>query len=314
MSDAAAPQTDRRPLAWCCIGAQKAATSTLFELLRRHPDLFVPPGKEEPLFHRPYEPADLDSYMARHFPASEVGGALAGTVTPQYMSSPDTAFRLHQAFPEARIIVLLRDPVRRAYSHYRMAVRRGREHRSFETAVAEQIAALGPSGPPDHPELDPDDEVSTYVWRGFYGHILTPWFDLFGGDRVHVALTGDLEGDPLGTVHDVYRFLGVEPYTSGEEGIRRHADPPRHRFPQLRRRVTGPLRRIGVLERIPGSVRERLGYRAEAILAKVAPAEPAAGGGEIDQETTARLRELYAEDGRILEKLLGRTLPWHDAP
>lgn len=293
-------------ISWCCIGAQKAGTSTLFELLNRHPNLFIPPGKEEPLFHRPYDDAELAEYMARHFPPDEVGARRAGTVTPQYLSSPATADRLHRAFPRARIVVLLRDPVRRAFSHYRMNVRRSIEQRSFSVAVADQVARLtDPAGQ----EMDPNDESSTYVQRGLYGQLLAPWFELYGDDSVHVAFTEDLEGDPLGTLHDVHRFLGVEPYTSGDEGIRRHADPPRHRFPGLRRRVTGPLRRVGLLDRIPGHLRERLGYRLESALAQVAPAEDPEAA-ELDDATVGQLRAFYLDDGRTLEKLLGQPPPW----
>lgn len=283
---------------WCCIGAQKAGTSTLFDLLKRHPDLFIPPDKEVPLFHRSYTEAELAQYLTHHFPAAEVGQRKAGTVTPQYMSSPDTAARLHRSFPYARIIVLLRDPVTRAYSHYRMNIRRGLETRSFSVAVGGQL---------DQPTtLDPDNEVNTYVQRGLYGSILAPWFDLYGSHDIHVVFTADLEHDQQGVLCSIHQFLGVAPQTGGNEGVRRHADPPRHRFPTLRRQVTGPLRRIGLLERIPANARDYLGYRLESVLAKVAPV--------VDQEVTPdivdQLREFYAADGRVLEGLLGRPLPW----
>lgn len=297
--------SDLQTLNWCCIGAQKAGTSTLFTLLDRHSHLFIPPGKEEPLFHRSFVRGELDAYMARHFPSEEVGDRQTGTVTPQYMSSPDTAARLYGAFPRARIIVLLRDPVWRAHSHYRMNVRRGLERRPFAAAAIDQLSMLSWSSR-DQP--NPNDELSTYVQRGLYGELLEPWFDLFGTSHVHVIFTDDLERDPLGTLHDVHRFLGVAPYTSGDEGVRRHADPPRHRLTGLRRRVTGPLRRVGLLDRIPGHVRERLGYQLESLLARVLPQNDSAGG--IDDATISRLREFYAEDSGKLKKLLNQRPPW----
>lgn len=290
-------------LSWCCIGAQKAGTSTLFDLLKQHPGLFIPPGKEEPLFHQAYTDSDLAGYLATHLPLEAVGPRLAGTVTPQYMSSPDTAARLHAAFPRTRIIAILRDPVPRAFSQHRMNIRRGLEQRSFADAVDEEVAVLAASEP-----SDPDDELTTYVRRGLYHHILQPWFDLFGNDRVHVVFTDDLEANPLETMHGIHRFLGVDEHTTGDEGVRRHADPPRHRFPQLRRRVTGPLRRAGLLDRVPGRAREQFGYRIESALARFAPATDAAP--KLDETTVKRLRKFYAADGIKLEERLGRPTPW----
>lgn len=290
-------------LSWCCIGAQKAGTSTLFTLLSQHPELFIPPGKEEPFFHRPYDEGELAAYLAQHFSPEVTGDRKAGTVTPQYMSSSTTAARLHAAFPHARIVAILRDPVHRAFSHYRMNIRRGLEERSFSSAVADEIDQLDGSGP-----ADPEDEVATYVYRGRYFHLLQPWFDLFGKDHVHIVFTDDLEQDPVGAVHVVHRFLGVEPRTTGDEGVRRHADPPRHRFPQLRRKVTGPLRRAGLLERVPGHVREKLGYRIEATLARFAP--PKESVPELEPGAVDLLRDFYAEDREALAKLIGRPTPW----
>src|SRR5712691_8988709 len=101
------------------IGAQKGGTTTLFEHLRGHPELCLPADKEAPFFNRP----ELYSHGVEHlfstyFPQPLPTDRLLGTVTPQYMCIAGCAQRLAVAFPECRLVVILRDPVERAYSHY----------------------------------------------------------------------------------------------------------------------------------------------------------------------------------------------------
>jgi hypothetical protein len=290
-----------RALDWCCIGAQKAGTSTLFRLLREHPQLFLPPGKEEPIFDRPVEESEVADYLAAHFPPAAVEDRSIGTVTPQYMSSPDTAHRFSAASPGARLVVLLRDPAQRAFSHYRMNVRRGIEKRSFATAVDDQVSALA-EGPP----ADPSDETATYVYRGLYSRILSPWYERYNRDRIAVIFVDELEQDPVGTCHRIHRFLGVDPHTTGHEGLRSHADPPPHRFPGLRERVAAALRKVGLLQLLPGERRDDLAFRIESLLARVAPARH----DRVDRASLTRLRRFYDEDRAALEDLIDRRAPW----
>ena len=192
-------------LDWVCIGAQKAGTTTLFRVLRQHPRLLIPPGKEDPLFDREVSAAEVERYLEERF-AGAPAGVRCGTVTPPYMSSRTTAARLHRFAPDARVVVLLRDPVSRAFSHYRMSVRRGIENRSFSEAIGAQLESLDRGA-----AIDVDSETATYVERGRYGHILAPWWELFGPEGIHVELLADLNARPAEVFGRVQCFLGVEP-------------------------------------------------------------------------------------------------------
>ncbi|MBV8462023.1 MAG: sulfotransferase [Acidimicrobiales bacterium] len=288
-------------LDWVCIGAQKAGTSTLFRILRDHPDLCIPPGKEDPLFHHEVTDAAVDAYLAERF-AGAAPNVRCGTVTPHYMSSPETAARVHRFAPGTRVVALLRDPVERAFSQYRMSVRWGKETRSFDAAVEAQLDDLDQEVP-----VDANSEVDTYVLRGLYGLILTPWFELFGSEHVHVEFTTDLDARPTEVLSRVHRFLGVEPRETGREGLRAHEGPPAHRLRGVRRPVAGALRRVGVLDRIPVERKEQLADTLERALARLFPAQP----DRVPGSSEASLRARYAVDREPLERLLGRAVPWH---
>lgn len=112
------------------IGAQKAGTTTLHTILRMHGQLWLPPDKEVPFFSDTGAWPDFQSFLAdayRGAPANRLWGA----VSPQYMrggkgiSTRDVASRVATAVPDVKLIAVLRDPIERAMSEWRMASRRG---------------------------------------------------------------------------------------------------------------------------------------------------------------------------------------------
>src|SRR2546423_473254 len=117
------------------IGAQKAGTTSLWRYLSDNARLALPPHKEAPFFSEP-SPGDFRGYMRALFKEAP-RGAKTGTVTPTYMVGgpsapvPVIAERIRAAAPDVKLVALLRDPVERAHSAWRMLVRRGEERRSF---------------------------------------------------------------------------------------------------------------------------------------------------------------------------------------
>src|SRR5271157_2660056 len=115
----ASPAMDSPGMEFLVIGAQKAGTTTLWNLLRDHPQLWLPDAKEVPFFsHTEVYEAGWESYLERlRVPAGD--GALRGTITPHYMpgwhdaSTRVVAERIAGLLPEVRIVALLRDPVDR---------------------------------------------------------------------------------------------------------------------------------------------------------------------------------------------------------
>jgi len=292
------------------IGAQKGGTTTLFEHLRGHPDLCLPVDKEAPFFNRPeLYSRGVEHLFTTYFPQPLPAGRLLGTVTPQYMCIAGCASRLADAFPACRLVALLRDPVDRAYSHYRMAVRRGQETRSFDDAIAAMLS--GPAAIAAAQESTALGE--TYVAWGEYGRVLGYYLERFERDHVLIILTDDLERDPAGVITSTLEFLGVAFRLPAGLGERFHVGGSQRRFPNLQRRLSRSP--VGWLwKRMPQGTRSRLfmrfdhwNVRRDADDAGDADEE---GGSRWSAETERRLREHFARDESQLAVRHGVELPW----
>jgi hypothetical protein len=289
------------------IGAQKGGTTTLFEHLRRHPELCLPADKEAPFFNRP----ELYSHGVEHlfstyFPQPIPAGRLLGTVTPQYMCIGGCAERLADAFPDARLVALLRDPVDRAYSHYRMAARRGQEARSFDDAIAEMLA-----GPEALAAARESTALgATYVAWGEYGRVLGDYLDRFGRDRLLITYTTELERDPGAVLTAICDFLGVSVVLPEGLGERYHVGGSERRFPNVQRR----LRRspVGwVWQRLPQRTRNRAFIRFDHWNVRRDPeAAGETAGARWSPDTETRLRAHFAADEAGLAARHGVSLPW----
>jgi hypothetical protein len=191
------------------VGAQKAGTTTLWNLLRDHPQIWLPDAKEAPFFsHTEVYERGWASYLQRLEVPGE--GVLRGTVTPHYMqgwhdtSTRSVAERIAHVLPGVRLVVLLRDPVERARSQHAMTVARGRERRDADRALRESLR-------PDalrRGRIAPDD-TNTYVVQGEYGRILGEYLGFFPRAALHIELSDTLSRDPRGVVRRVLRFLGA---------------------------------------------------------------------------------------------------------
>ncbi|HYF12119.1 MAG TPA: sulfotransferase [Actinomycetota bacterium] len=192
------------------IGAAKAGTTALYWYLAEHPDVFMSPLKETNYFafgldehgRWLYGDPELHRFRVHSWDAYEelferAGSARAvGEVSPIYLECPQTAGRIRERLPGARIICGLRDPVDRAYSDFLMYLRtRGRRLDPERDLVASAAWAR------------PD---SHWMKISRYHEMLVPYFDAFPAEQIHVYLFDDLRRDPLGTLRDVYAFVGVD--------------------------------------------------------------------------------------------------------
>jgi hypothetical protein len=289
------------------IGAQKGGTTALFELLRQHPELCLPADKEAPFFNRPeLYSRGVEGLFSTYFPQPLPAGKLLGTVTPQYMCIAGCAERLFDAFPACRLIAVLRDPVERAYSHYRMASRRGQETRSFDDAVADMLAS-------PQAIAQARDSVAlgeTYVAWGEYGRVLADYLDRFEREQLLVVYTSDLERDPAGVLRSIFEFLDVAMMVPDRLDERHHVGGTRRRLPNVQRR----LRRspVGLLwKRLPQRTRSRAFIRFDHWNVRRDSNELAAGDGpRWSADTQARLIDHFGADEAALSARFGLELPW----
>jgi hypothetical protein len=208
------------------IGAKRGGTTSLYNYLLEHPSvqpLF--PGRQHikgiHYYDSNYE-RGLRWYRS-HFPL-QVGGrnlahvdlspAIAGEASPYYLSHPLAAERLARDFPDVRIIVSLRDPIDRAYSHYKEAVYHGRETLSFEAALAAEGERL--RGEAERITREPGycstaHEHLAYLTQSRYLETLPRWFSLFPREQFHIMASEDFYADPDRHVNEIWRFLGLAP-------------------------------------------------------------------------------------------------------
>ena len=173
---------------WLIVGAMKAGTTSLHHALHQSRHAVSPATKEVHFFD--FNWARGDHWYRSHF--LRVPGTRTGEASPSYLFHPRAAERAASLVPDIKLIVLLRDPVDRAYSHWAHQVRAGRERLEFVEAIDAEPERLRAS--------DPDDPESThrhfsYVARGMYADQLERWYDVFARDQVLVLRAEDVFDD-----------------------------------------------------------------------------------------------------------------------
>jgi hypothetical protein len=200
------------------LGAAKAGTSSIHAWLATHPDIQMAEPKETNFFSINYGEG-LGNYLAC-FPDSE--RRLRGEATPSYLHLPHVAARIAETLPDARLIVVLREPVERAFSDWWMHVRRGAERRSFTEAVGEEMAGTVPADPErfwhEHLHSSTTARVrnTMYVAAGEYAPNISRYLDLFPADRFTILSYRRLTVDPFGFGEALAAALDADPARLGE--------------------------------------------------------------------------------------------------
>ena len=302
-----------KSLDFLIIGAQKCATTTLFEHLRSHPQIAMPLQKEVPFFTgEDCSPQSWQAFALEQFGVGQED-KLWGKASPQYMADPNVAARIRKLMPDTKLVAILRDPIQRTWSHFCMGQRRDTEHREFSEAIAPLLAATGRHAgdlpaPPDHAG-GYQSEAEFYVAWSEYGRILKQFTACFDPGQLLVLYTEDLENDPAATLDRLLEFIGLpvgfRPSTLGEV-----------------------IHRGGASNRIPHSVRHWL--RERKLLYRMWRLLPRAYQGRLrfqyeqwnvrkngnpmslPDSLHAQLRRHYGEDIRSLLALPIASPPWAD--
>jgi hypothetical protein len=258
-------------------GVPRAGTTSLAAHLRAMPDVFLPARKEVHYFtlnqHR-----GLGWYAALYDDAPR--HQVCGDNTPAYLLHADAVEAMGRVLPVARVVVVLRDPVERAYSHYWLNRWKGIERLGFEAALDAEPHRLA---------REPDNSPHAYAGSGEYARLLRRLFAHVRPERVHVVMTDDLSRDPVETLAELRLFLGLVPL----------------HVPVTRQRINhhGPARSpqvSAVARRLPGPAC-RLVRRLNTRPGDYPPMSDAA---------RERLSDHFAGQRGELEELLGRPVPW----
>jgi Sulfotransferase domain len=219
------------------IGAQKAGTSSLHHYLSQNPAVLTARVKEVQYFTKYY--ARGEAWYRAQFPLVTHEHAVrrrlgvspaVGEATAACLFDPRSPERVHAFDPEMKLIALIRDPIERAYSHFQMELRWGRETGTFEEALDREETEL--PGVLERLRTNPSVGVSSglgrsYVARGLYVDQLERWLRLFDGEQLLILMSDDLDDDPAGMLSRVTGFLGVPEWQSAEyprRGVQEYAE------------------------------------------------------------------------------------------
>jgi hypothetical protein len=191
-------------------GAPKCGTSSLFDLITLHPGVRRGWRKEPTNFiHYP-----TSSLRARMNQPLRIGRFLCGDGSVEYFFHPDAPANAAAVVPGAKLIFLLRYPVDRAWSEYRMFQKSGHEKGDFTVAVLQAIEWLS------QPALSPLVESCLrnshnpvrYVRCGMYAELLARWEASFPRERMLVLFSEEMFSNPASVAKRVYDFLGLHPF------------------------------------------------------------------------------------------------------
>jgi hypothetical protein len=263
------------------IGAQRAGTSLLHQILLAHPEVYVPRERKEVHYFDRYFERGVAWYEG-YFPAADAARSYRaiGEITPDYLATEEAPARIHALLPACRLIAILRNPVDRAYSWYQHARRSRNERRDFEIFVQEDPTAL--------------------AW-GLYHRHLQGYLARFSKDALLVLVYEELVRDPGRELGRLAGFLDVgmiwrDPGALLRERVYASKAPRFRRAFALARRAGGLLARHDL--NWPVRAAKRIGARNW--FGSGAP------GRSLSATDRARLAAYYQDDIRRLGDLLRR--------
>jgi hypothetical protein len=169
------------------IGVIKCGTTWLAEVLAGHPDIFVAHGKETHFFSHHYD-RGLDFYLKNFIPAKNEKAIGEFSVT-YMLNSEEIARRIYEFNPRIRLLVVVRNPIERAFSEYSWRMQRGQKLGSFRDALK---------------------SVPQLTQNGYYYKNLTPYWNLFTKKQILIILFDDIKNDPVRVQKQTFSFLEVE--------------------------------------------------------------------------------------------------------
>jgi hypothetical protein len=261
------------------LGAAKCGTTSLSNHLRAHPDVFIPDIKEVSFFNLDPNWSEGRGWYESWFEGVADERAV-GDATPAYLYDPDVVDRLVETVgTDCRLIVQLRDPVHRTYSHYWHRRREGVEHRTLGDVLDEELGG---------------DEGWGYVGRGRYMEQIRRYLERFGEGSLHAVVFEDFVTRPRQAYAEVCRHLGVDDaFVPDDLGERYNTH-----FEIVRPRLYRAMVALRLGKLVPAPVGRRL-WDKVAVAREYSP---------IDKPTRDRLRRYFAPHNRELESFLGRDL------
>jgi tetratricopeptide (TPR) repeat protein len=220
----------RLPPSFFTIGTQKGGTTSLYYYLCEHPHIQPVAQKEIHFWSVEYDQG-LAWYLAQFPPQSPDSRYITGEASPSYLDHPEAPARLHATCPNAKLILILRDPTERAVSHYYQHYKT----RNLITPIEPFLKSELDFTRQYPPEFIPADRYATHlrgrlVSRGLYSTFVKRWLQYFSRDQILAIDSRELFSQTGLVLERVHRFLDLEPqpldsYPVFNPGTYRHISP-----------------------------------------------------------------------------------------
>jgi hypothetical protein len=283
------------------IGAAKSGTTALYHYLGQHPDVFLTPIKETNFFAQKGKDLDFkgpnDNLVTHKKTITEIvdyknqfinvtDEKAIGEICPSYLYFEDAPKNIKEHIPEVKIIVILREPVSRAFSAWVHLTRDGREYLSFNNALADESRRI----------KDNWSEIWHYKEEGKYYGQLKRYYDSFPKDNIKVIIYEDFKKNPLRVYKEICDFIGVKSSFTPNMNVKHntgslsnsrfltHLVMKKNIFKTLFRIISPPFLRKKI---------EQLLFRSNLISTPV-----------LSKENENRLKLLFSEDVGKLEELI----------
>lgn len=261
------------------VGTCKSGSTSLHQNLRKHPDLYTPSNEVHYFYSRAQGQYDKGrEWYEQHF--DEAGKEqTVGEKTPLYAYAPEAASLMHGTLPEAQLVWIFREPVRRAHSHYWFNVNLGKEPCSFERALQEERAG----------ERENDIERA-YLRSGLYAEQVERYLEWFDIDSMFFCTLRELKSEPTELFRRLYTFLGVDPEFADQIHVERRKTTTHTPY--------SPWLRHVVLSRFGGqSLARKIEYKFNS--------RSQSGYPEMSDRLKQDLYDFYASPNQRLQELTG---------
>jgi len=276
------------------VGAAKAGTTSLYNYLQQVPEVYMSPTKEPRYFTRTKDeyfdiPMNYDKKKYLKLFDGVKDEIAIGEATARYLNDPESAKFIHKVVPDARILISLRDPVEKAFSFYLML------SQSFETRSFHDVI---------HCEKSSKKYSLTklYLDSSMYCKQVERYLQTFGKDNVKVLIFEEWINNPVESINDVLKFLGVN--NNVKSLVREKYNPFRGaRGTSSKFLMSNPIIRKIIFNLVP--------FQGKVLLKKIVTKKEKKP--KLSNEDRCFLEKFYKEDVKNLEILLGRKLPWTTA-
>ncbi len=301
----------KNKLDFIVIGAAKSGTTSLHEILKDHPNISLPKAKEVPFFNddKLLEKGS-DWYLSQHFNQSEEQN-LWGTVTPQYMyyrgghSINNTAKQIKKHNPKVKLIVIMRHPIKRAFSHYKSGVRRYGITESFDEHMTNLISSKNV----EKLRNNNWDYKTLPLFGSEYGKLLKPYYQNFDARNIKVLFFEDLVKNPEKVVKELLKFIGASADVNLKYDQKANPGGMKPKIPLLTQKYTYkiPLLRQTYRTILPYKLRKIIEVNINSWNAKP-------DNTKLDSTTKLykQIVKHYKPDVKLLTKLTKKRSPWSE--